>query len=62
MGDLGSCRAILKELSDRDDIIKTMHRALATHGLEEARGSIEYVASTVSGRARRSQDAFWPKG
>ena len=30
----------LKELSDRNDIIKTMHRALATHGLEGARGSI----------------------
>ena len=33
----------LKELSDRNDIIKTMHRALATHGLEEARGVDQYV-------------------
>jgi type IV secretory pathway VirD2 relaxase len=34
----------LKELSDRNDIIKTMHRALATHGLQEARGVDQYVA------------------
>src|SRR6185437_10204196 len=34
---------ILKDLSDRNDIIKTMHRALATHGLEEARGVDQYV-------------------
>jgi type IV secretory pathway VirD2 relaxase len=33
----------LKELSDRNDIIKTMHRALATRGLEEARGVDQYV-------------------
>jgi len=33
----------LKELSDRNDIIKTMHRALATYGLEEARGVDQYV-------------------
>ena len=33
----------LKELSDRNDIIKTMHRALATHGLEEERGIDQYV-------------------
>ena len=33
----------LKELSDRNDIIKTMHRALATHGLEQARGVDQYV-------------------
>jgi type IV secretory pathway VirD2 relaxase len=35
--------ATLKELSDRNDIIKTMHRALATHGLEEERGIDQYV-------------------
>jgi type IV secretory pathway VirD2 relaxase len=35
--------ATLKELSDRNDIIKTMHRALATHGLEEERGVDQYV-------------------
>jgi type IV secretory pathway VirD2 relaxase len=35
--------ATLKELSDRNDIIKTMHRALATHGLEEERGIEQYV-------------------
>jgi type IV secretory pathway VirD2 relaxase len=35
--------ATLKELSDRNDIIKTMHRALATHGLEEGRGVDQYV-------------------
>jgi type IV secretory pathway VirD2 relaxase len=33
----------LKELSDRNDIIKTMYRALATHGLEEERGIEQYV-------------------
>jgi hypothetical protein len=33
----------LKELSDRNDIIKTMHRALATHGLDEQRGIDQYV-------------------
>ena len=33
----------LKELSDRNDIIKTMHRALATHGLDEERGVDQYV-------------------
>jgi type IV secretory pathway VirD2 relaxase len=33
----------LKELSDHNDIIKTMHRALATHGLEEERGIEQYV-------------------
>ena len=35
--------ATLKELSDRNDIIKTMHRALAAHGLEEERGIDQYV-------------------
>ena len=35
--------ATLKELSDRNDIITTMHRALATHGLEEDRGVDQYV-------------------
>ena len=35
--------ATLKELSDRNDIIKTMHRALATHGLEDERGIEQYV-------------------
>jgi type IV secretory pathway VirD2 relaxase len=35
--------ATLKELSDRNDIIKTMHRALATHGLEEDRGVDQYI-------------------
>ena len=33
----------LKELSDRNDVIKTMHRALATHGLDEERGVDQYV-------------------
>ncbi len=33
----------LKELSGRNDIIKIMHRALATHGLEEERGIEQYV-------------------
>jgi len=33
----------LMELSDRNDIIKTMHRALATHGLDEQRGIDQYV-------------------
>src|SRR6516165_9773783 len=39
--------AILKELSDRNDIIKTMHRALASHSLEEERGIEQYVRHGV---------------
>jgi type IV secretory pathway VirD2 relaxase len=35
--------ATLKELSDRNDIIKTMHRALASQSLEEERGIEQYV-------------------
>ncbi|ULK98552.1 DUF3363 domain-containing protein [Bradyrhizobium sp. I71] len=35
--------ATLKELSERNDIIKTMHRALSAHGLEEERGIDQYV-------------------
>ena len=48
--------ATLKELSDRNDIIRTMHRALAGHGLEEERGVDQYVrhgirpAEKVTGR------------
>ena len=37
----------LKELSDRSDIIKTMHRALTSHGLEEERGIEQYVRHGV---------------
>ena len=33
----------LRELSERNDAIKTMHRALADHGLEEQRGVARYV-------------------
>ena len=39
--------ATLRELSDRNDIIKTMHRALASHGLEEERGIDQYVRHGV---------------
>ncbi|MDH8660729.1 DUF3363 domain-containing protein, partial [Klebsiella pneumoniae] len=39
--------ATLKELSDRNDVIKTMHRALATHGLDEERGVDQYVRHGV---------------
>jgi type IV secretory pathway VirD2 relaxase len=39
--------ATLKELSDRNDIIKTMHRALTTYGLEEERGVDQYVRHGV---------------
>jgi type IV secretory pathway VirD2 relaxase len=35
--------AILKALGERNDIIKTMHRALADHGLAEERGPSQYV-------------------
>ena len=35
--------ATLKALGERGDIIKTMHRALADHGLAEARGPGEYL-------------------
>jgi uncharacterized protein DUF3363 len=33
----------LRELGERNDVIKTMHRALADHGLEEERGVAQYV-------------------
>lgn len=35
--------ATLKELSERNDVIKTMHRALAANGLEHERGVSQYV-------------------
>lgn len=35
--------ATLKELGGRNDIIKTIHRALASHGLDEERGVDQYV-------------------
>jgi type IV secretory pathway VirD2 relaxase len=35
--------AILKELGERGDIIKTMHRALAAHGLADQRGVSQYL-------------------
>jgi hypothetical protein len=40
--------ATLSELSDRNDIIKTMHRALASHRLEEERGIDRYVRHGAS--------------
>jgi Protein of unknown function (DUF3363) len=42
----------LKELSDRNDVIKTMHRALATHGLDEERGVDQYVRHGARPRER----------
>ena len=39
----GEAEATLKELGERVDIIKTMHRALADHGLAEERGVSQYV-------------------
>ena len=46
----------LKELSDRNDVIKTMHRALATHGLDDERGVDQYVrhGARPSERSHRS--------
>lgn len=35
--------ATLRQLGERNDAIKTMHRALADHGLADARGSAQYV-------------------
>ncbi len=35
--------ATLKELGERGDIIKTMHRALADHGLAQAHGADQYL-------------------
>jgi type IV secretory pathway VirD2 relaxase len=35
--------ATLKQLGERNDIIKTMHRALADHGLAEERGADQYL-------------------
>jgi type IV secretory pathway VirD2 relaxase len=39
--------ATLRELSDRNDIIKIMHRALASHSLQEERGVDQYVRHGV---------------
>jgi hypothetical protein len=39
----GEAEATLKELGERVDIIKTMHRALADHDLAEERGVSQYV-------------------
>jgi type IV secretory pathway VirD2 relaxase len=39
----GKAEATLKELGERGDIIKTMHRALTDHGLAEKRGVSRYV-------------------
>ncbi|MGO8847680.1 MAG: DUF3363 domain-containing protein [Methylocella sp.] len=39
----GEAEATLKELGERVDIIKTMHRALAHHDLAEERGVSQYV-------------------
>jgi type IV secretory pathway VirD2 relaxase len=33
----------LREIGERGDILKTMHRALADHGLADERGSNRYV-------------------
>jgi type IV secretory pathway VirD2 relaxase len=52
----GEAEAALKELGERGDIIKTMHRALTGHGLAEERGFSQYVphgdrlTETVVGR------------
>jgi Protein of unknown function (DUF3363) len=39
----GKAEATLKELGERGDIIKTMHRALTYHGLAEERGASQYL-------------------
>lgn len=41
---LDRAETTLKELGERNDIIKTMHRALADHGLAEARGVSQYAS------------------
>ena len=38
-----STEATLRQLGERGDVIETMHRALADHGLTEARGIGQYV-------------------
>jgi type IV secretory pathway VirD2 relaxase len=38
-----STEATLRQLGERGDVIKTMHRALADHGLAETRGGGQYV-------------------
>ncbi len=38
-----STEATLRQLGERGDVIKTLHRALADHGLAEARGGGQYV-------------------
>ena len=38
-----STEATLRQLGERGDVIMTMHRALADHGLAEARGGGQYV-------------------
>jgi type IV secretory pathway VirD2 relaxase len=45
----------LKALGERNDIIKTMHRALAEHGLAEERGPSQYVTHGKLGVPRFSE-------
>ena len=44
--------ATLKELSERNDVIKTMHRALSANGLEQERGVTQYVRHVVEVREK----------
>jgi type IV secretory pathway VirD2 relaxase len=51
---------VLEELGERNDIIKTMHRALADHGLAESRG-IDGYAIHGSRAGRRSSAGSWAR-
>src|SRR5262249_49653664 len=44
----GKIESTLRALGERNDIIKTMHRALADHGLAEQRGLSQYVCHSES--------------
>ena len=54
--------ATLKELGERGDIIKTMHRALADHGLADERGVSQYLSPWRPARPSRSSAASSAKG
>jgi type IV secretory pathway VirD2 relaxase len=55
-----STEAMLRELGERGDVIKSMHRALADHGLAETRGSAN-MSAMAARWTRASSAACWPR-
>jgi hypothetical protein len=52
----------LREIGERGDILKTMHRALADHGLADERGSSQYVTHGKQITEPVASAACWPSG